>query len=113
MITRRLRAEAQASDALTRALINAASRGVRPRCGDGEVAWMFLDESPQTRAIAATYCHGCVVWSECDEVGRYQTFGAYASKDRTVRPGRPKKYDTYIGSGYSTLALLDQLRGQS
>jgi hypothetical protein len=30
---------------------------------------MFLDENPRHRAIAATYCNGCVVWSECDAVG--------------------------------------------
>jgi hypothetical protein len=91
MTTTRLRAEAQASDALTRALINAASRGERPRCGDAEVAWMFLDEDPRHRAIAATYRAGCPVFEPCDEVGRHQTFGTYASKDRTVRPGRRKE----------------------
>jgi hypothetical protein len=55
---------------------------------------MFLDESPQTRAIAGTYCVGCVVWSECDEVGKHQTFGTYASKDRTVRAGRKLQRDS-------------------
>jgi hypothetical protein len=89
-MTRRSR-EAEANDALTQALLRAAARGQRPRCGDSEVGWMFLDESPQTRAIAATYCDGCPVWVECDEVGSYQTFGTYASKDRTVRPGRRKE----------------------
>jgi hypothetical protein len=86
-------AEAGANDALTQALVSAAARGQRPRCGDSEVAWMFLDESPQTRAIAGTYCIGCAVWSECDQVGRYQTFGTYASKDRTVRAGRKLQRD--------------------
>jgi hypothetical protein len=103
-------AEAEAGDALTRALINAAARGQRPRCGDAEVSWMFLDEDPRHRAIAATYCNGCVAWVECDQVGQHQRFGVWASTDRTVMPGRPKKYDAYIGSGYSTLALLEELR---
>ena len=85
--------EAEANDRLTQALVRAAARGDRPRCADGETSWMWLDESPQTRAIAATYCNGCVVWSECDQVGRYQTFGTYASKDRTVRAGRKLQRD--------------------
>jgi hypothetical protein len=70
--------EAAANDALTKALLGLAAQGQRPRCADGEVAWMFLDENPRPRAIAATYCAGCVVWSECDEVGRYQRFGVWA-----------------------------------
>jgi hypothetical protein len=78
----------EASAQLTQALVNAAVRGQRQRCGDSEVSWMFLDENPRHRAIAATYCNGCVVWSECDAVGRYQTFGTYASKDRTRAPGK-------------------------
>jgi hypothetical protein len=81
---------AEANDKLTMALISAAARGVRPRCGDSETSWMWLDEDPRHRAIAATYCNGCVVWSECDAVGQYSSFGTYASKDRTVRPGRKK-----------------------
>jgi hypothetical protein len=30
---------------------------------------MFLDDDPRPRAIAATYCAGCIIWQECDEVG--------------------------------------------
>jgi hypothetical protein len=82
--------EAEANDALTQALVRAAARGERPRCGDSEVAWMFLEESRQTRAIAATYCNGCVVWFECDEVGRHQRFGVFGGRDTTVRPGRKR-----------------------
>jgi hypothetical protein len=85
--TERTRAS-EATATLTQALINAAARGQRPRCADGETSWMWLDEDPRIRATAATYCNGCVVWSECDAVGRYQTFGTYASKDRTKAPGK-------------------------
>jgi hypothetical protein len=93
MTTTHLRAAAEANDQLTQALINAAARGQRPRCGDAEVAWMFLDEDPRPRAIAATYCNGCVVWAECDQVGQHQRFGVWASTDRTVRPGRRLQRD--------------------
>jgi hypothetical protein len=82
--------EAAASDALTQALVRAAARGVRPRCADGEVAWMFLDESPQTRAIASTYCSDCIIWQECNEVGQHQRFGVWGGVDRTRSPGRKR-----------------------
>jgi hypothetical protein len=51
---------------------------------------MWLDEDPRHRAIAATYCDGCIVWAECDAVGQHQVFGTYASTDRTVRGGGKK-----------------------
>jgi len=89
-MTTRQRAEAQASDQLTQALVRAAARGDRPRCADGEVSYMFLDESPQTRAIASTYCSGCIIWQECDEVGKHQRFGVWGGVDRTRSPGRKR-----------------------
>ena len=49
---------------------------------------MFTDENPRTRAIAATYCNGCVVWSECDAVGEHSTFGTWAGRDRTRQARR-------------------------
>jgi hypothetical protein len=86
-MTRRSR-EAVANDRLTQALIRAAAPSQRPRCGDSEVAWMFLDESPQTRAIAATKCTGCPVFEPCDAVGVNQRFGTWAGVDRTRAPGK-------------------------
>jgi hypothetical protein len=43
MTTTRTRA-AEANDALTRALINAAAKGLRPRCGDYETSHLWLSE---------------------------------------------------------------------
>ena len=43
---------AVASDQLTRALVAAAARGVRPRCGDYETSHLFLSEDPAERRIA-------------------------------------------------------------
>jgi hypothetical protein len=91
MTATHLRAAAEASERLTQALINAAARGQRPRCGDSETSWMWLDEDPRHRAIAATYCNGCPVFEPCDEVGRFQTFGVYGGRDYTRRPGRKKQ----------------------
>jgi hypothetical protein len=84
-------AEAAANDELTQALVRAAAAGVRPRCGDYETSWMWLDENPQTRAIAALMCAGCVVLAECDAVGRHQRFGVFGGRDTTVRPGRKRE----------------------
>jgi Transcription factor WhiB len=79
-------AEAQANDAPTRALIDAASRSQRPRCGDYETSYLWLSEDAQDRRLAALMCAGCAVLTECDEVGRHERFGTWAGKDRTVRP---------------------------
>ena len=86
--------EAAANADLTAALIRAATAGVRPRCADAEVAWMFTDESPRTRAVAATYCDGCELLEPCGEVGRYQRFGVWAGRDRTVRLGGKLERDS-------------------
>jgi hypothetical protein len=80
-------------DRLTRALINAAARGVRPRCGDYETSYMWLSEDAPDRQLAALMCVGCVVLDPCREVGRYQTFGVYGAVDVTRRPGRKLQRD--------------------
>jgi hypothetical protein len=54
---------------------------------------MFLSEIEAERRLAATYCTGCPVWVECDQVGRFQRFGTWASKVRTQRPGRKLERD--------------------
>ena len=81
-------AAGQASERLTRRLIDLARQGIRPRCGDGEISWMFLDEDEHTRKIASTYCTNCVVLTECYEVGRYSSFGIYGGIDTTRRAGK-------------------------
>jgi hypothetical protein len=43
-------------DTLTRALINAAARGIRPRRGDSETAYLSLSEHDGERAIAVMLC---------------------------------------------------------
>jgi hypothetical protein len=78
----------RANDALTRALIVAAARGIRPRCGDYETSYLWLSEEPGERRLAALMCAGCVVWAECSEVGQHQRFGVWGGRDTTVRPGK-------------------------
>jgi hypothetical protein len=87
MTTTRIRAS-EANDQLTKALVAAAARGIRPRCGDAETSYLWLSEDDQERALAALMCSGCAVLAECDEVGRHQRFGVFGGRDTTVRPGR-------------------------
>jgi hypothetical protein len=90
MTATRLRAEAEANDALTTALVRAAAQGVRPRCGDYETSHLWLSDHDSERKQAALMCRGCVVWIECDEVGQHQRFGTWAGIDRSMQPGRKK-----------------------
>lgn len=67
MITTHIRASA-ARERLTRVLLDAASRGVRPRCGDYETSYMWLSEDPAERARAALMYSGCPILQPCTEV---------------------------------------------
>lgn len=58
----------EAGERLTRALVNAAARGVRPRCGDYETSYMWLSEDPAERARAALMYSGCPILQPCTEV---------------------------------------------
>jgi Transcription factor WhiB len=78
----------EASLRLTRALIDAATVGVRPRCGDGETSYLFLSEDEHDREQAVRMCSGCIVHAECGEVGRFQSFGVFGGRDRTRRQKR-------------------------
>jgi Transcription factor WhiB len=79
----------EASLRLTRALIDAATVGVRPRCSvDGETSYLFLSEDEHDREQAARMCSGCIVHAECNDVGRFQSFGVFGGRDRTRRQKR-------------------------
>jgi hypothetical protein len=78
------------SERLTRALVDLASRGQRPRCSDPVSSEMWLSEDQAGRKQAARMCRGCPVIDPCRDVGQYQTFGVYGGVDRTRRPGRKK-----------------------
>ena len=82
-------ATGEANDQLTVALINAASQGLGPHCSDAG-SWLWLSEDPADRRQAAAMCTGCVVFTECGEVGQHQRFGTWAGIDRTVKSGRKK-----------------------
>jgi hypothetical protein len=65
-------------DKLTRALINAAAAGQRPNCSNVETHSYWTSEHDGERALAALWCHGCVVFDPCGQA-------AEARQERTVR----------------------------
>lgn len=67
MTTTRMRAD-QANEQLTRALITAAAGGIRPRCGDAEISYLWLSEHDGERRLAALMCSGCPIPQPCTEV---------------------------------------------
>jgi Transcription factor WhiB len=77
-----------ASDRLTRRLLDLVATGVKPHCSDPSDAWRWLSEDVNDRRIAAAFCSGCPVHTECDEAARAnrESFGVWASKDRTRQP---------------------------
>jgi transcription factor WhiB len=90
MTTTRMHA-AEANDQLTKALVAAAARGIRPRCDDYETSYLWLSEDEQERKQATHLCTACSVLAECDAVGRHQRFGVFGGRDTTVRPGRKRE----------------------
>jgi hypothetical protein len=49
-------------DRLTRALLDGAAAGLRPRCGDYETAYLFLSEDAGEREQAIRLCAGQHSW---------------------------------------------------
>jgi hypothetical protein len=81
-----------ASDALTLALINAASKGLRPHCSDPTTHRYWLSEHESERATAVLLCDHCPVLTVCGDTAelRQETWGVWGGVDRSVRPGRRK-----------------------
>lgn len=78
---------------LTRSLIQAASRGLRPHCSQPETHSYWTSEHEGERAHAALWCTGCPVWVECGEAAEAndERHGVWAGVDRSVRPGRGRR----------------------
>jgi hypothetical protein len=77
-----------ATEALTRAFIDLASRGQRPRCGDYETSYLWLSEDPAERQQAQRLCHGCPVLDPCAAIGVHQHFGVWGAVDHIRAPGK-------------------------
>jgi len=77
-----------AAEQLTRALVDLATHGRRPRCGEPGGHELWCSDDATDRAQAASWCAGCMVLVECgaaaDEHG--ERFGVWAGVDRTPSP---------------------------
>ena len=80
----------QASDALTRRLIDLARQGIRPRCGDYETSHYWTSEHEAERKQAAQWCTGCPMFLPCGQPAEanQERWGVWGGRDRTVRPGK-------------------------
>jgi Transcription factor WhiB len=97
------RCGAIASARLTKALIDAAARGLRTPCQDRELGHLWLSDYQPERAVAAVLCGGCPLALECWDAARSrdERFGVWAGVDMTRHPnnksgklGRPRKIAT-------------------
>lgn len=75
------------AEQLTRALVDLATRGQRPRCGEPGTHDYWLSDDPAERRQAATWCAGCPVLELCGEDAEAQDerFGVWGGQDRTPR----------------------------
>jgi Transcription factor WhiB len=79
-----------ASQGLTRGLLNLAARGIRPRCSDPATHGYWLSEHKAERDLAARWCHGCPVLTECLAAAKAnrEQWGVWGAVDFSRRPGQ-------------------------
>jgi hypothetical protein len=79
----------EASERLTRALLDLASKGLRPHCSDAGTSSLWLPETEAERAEACKLCAGCPIHAECGASAEAlgERWGVWAGRDYTVRPG--------------------------
>lgn len=84
--------EQGARTSLDMALIRLVGEGYRPRCaeyaGEGESPWLSDDHAE--RAVAAKWCAGCAVITECHAAATEgkETFGVWGGADFTKQSKR-------------------------
>jgi Transcription factor WhiB len=73
------------TSALTRALVDLASRGQRTHCSDPVSSELWLSDLTAERAQAARMSHGCPVIEPCSAAAeaRQERFGVWAGVDMT------------------------------
>jgi len=82
-----------AAEQLTRALVDLAAHGRRPRCGEPGGHQLWCSDDAADRAQAARWCTGCPVMDECAAAAAEhgERFGVWAGTDRTVVTPKPKR----------------------
>jgi Transcription factor WhiB len=90
------------SEALTRALINLAARGLRTHCSDATLSELWLSDHPGERREATRLCQGCPVFAPCGAAAdeRDERHGVWGGVDRTVTPGRAKSKRDRLASAH-------------
>jgi hypothetical protein len=75
------------TEALTRALINIAARGLRTHCSDPGTSEMWVSDHPGERSRAVGLCHGCPVIKECRTAAdaRDEHWHVWGGRDYTRR----------------------------
>lgn len=81
-----------AGEQLTRALLDLAARGQRPRCGDPETHHLWTSEDQADRDHAAQLCDGCPILTACAEAGQDETFGVWGGTDSSPSKRRPPSH---------------------
>lgn len=74
-----------ADDRLTRSLVELASRGARPPCGDWRERHLWTSELAEDRAAAVELCAGCPVLLPCGDAAEAagERWHVWAGVDRT------------------------------
>jgi hypothetical protein len=97
-----------ASERLLRALITIASREQRTHCSDPGLSELWLSDHEPERAEAARLCIGCPVFVPCGQAAAAndERWGVWGGRDRSVRPGRPKKSKDLTGNQEEAASCL-------
>jgi len=83
----------RAAEQLTRALVELATQGRRPRCGDPGGHELWCSDDATDRALAAALCAGCAVLTECAAAAdeHDERFGVFGGVDRTPPPASRRR----------------------
>lgn len=94
-ITTTTRRGREASEKLTRALLDLAATGQRTHCSDVLKHSYWISESDSERKLAALWCRGCPVLPQCLAAAQVnkETWGVWGARDFGRRPGRKLERD--------------------
>jgi len=93
-----------AAEQLTRRLVDLATQGRRPRCGEPGGHELWTSDDADDRAQAASWCTGCPVLDECAAAAdeHDERFGVFGGTDRTPPPAKRKSASTVDGTELTT-----------
>ena len=80
-----------AAEQLTRALVDLATKGQRPRCGDPATHDYWTSDEQAEREQAASWCVGCPILRECAAAAESESFGVWGAVDVTPLTTRQKR----------------------